>query len=184
VRLINEKPPEELAESITPYLDLRELTRFIAVQNFLGELDGFNGKWGMNNFYLYRLQHHQQHVVIAWDDDLTFADPGYELTSYQDNNVLVRKLMAIPEYHALYFDTLTEAMQSAAQLEGGFTLGALETEIRRELDLTNDAMLADRVRPTTDDDYLAAREFMTLFAQRRIRYVECGMARRAGHPCD
>ena len=185
VRLINEKPPEELAESLNPYLDLRALTRFIAVQNFLGEIDGFSGKWGMNNFYLYRLQHQQQHVVIAWDDDLTFADPGYELTSYQDNNVLVRKLMAIPEYHTLYFETLIEAMQSAAHADADPRFGALESEIRRELDLIHDAMLADHVRPYTDTEYLDAREFMTLFAQRRIRYVECEVARLTGaRPCE
>lgn len=185
VRLINEKPPEELAESVNPYLDLRALTRFIAVQNFLGEIDGFAGKWGMNNFYLYRLQHQQQHVVIAWDDDLTFADPSYELTSYQDNNVLVRKLMAIPEYHTLYFDTLIEAMQSAARADADPRFGALESEIRRELDLIHDAMLADHVRPSTDTEYLDAREFMTLFAQRRIRYVECEVARLTGaRPCE
>ena len=54
--MINEKPSEELSEAVGPYLDLRGLTRFLAVQNFIGEIDGFAGKWGMNNFYLYRLR--------------------------------------------------------------------------------------------------------------------------------
>jgi len=186
VRLINEKPPEELTEGVDPYLNLRSVVRYLAVQNFLGEMDGLSGKWGMNNFYLYRLQHQLQHVVIAWDDDLTFLDPAYELTSYQDNNVLVRKLMAVPEYRQLYFDTLSEAMRSASEgaTEGG-GLGAMEVEIRRELDLIDGAMLADPNRPYTDTEYLDAREFMKQFARQRVRYVECEVARLTGtQPCD
>ncbi|MEP6782772.1 MAG: CotH kinase family protein, partial [Acidobacteriota bacterium] len=146
VRLINEKPASELKEAVGPYLDLNELVRFIAVQNFLGEIDGFAGKWGMNNFYLYRLQHHDQHVLIAWDDDLTFLDPSYDLTSFQDNNVLVKKLMDVPEYRALYYATLDEAVRSALEPSAVPEVGAFEFEIRRQLDQIDAAMLADTLR--------------------------------------
>jgi len=184
-RLINEKPAAELKEAVGPYLDLNELVRFIAVQNFLSEIDGFAGKWGMNNFYLYRLQHHDQHVVIAWDDDLTFLDSSYDLTSYQDNNVLVKKLMEVPEYRALYYDTLSAAARSALEPSATVAVGALEFEIRRELDLIDQAMLADTFRPYSDAEYLDAREFMKQFAPRRARYVECEVARVTGaaRPC-
>ena len=185
VRLINEKPPEELKEAVGPYLDLPGLVRYLAVQNFIGEIDGFTGKWGVNNFYLYRLQHHDQHVVIAWDDDLTFLDPAYEVTSYQENNVLVKKLMEVPEYRALYFSTLSDAVRSAGNVAPDATLGALELEIRRELDQIDLAMLADTQRPYTDTEYLDAREYMKQFAPRRVRYVECEVARLTGaRPCS
>ena len=184
VRIVNEKPAEELAQSLEPYLDLRAMTRYLAVQNFLGELDGFSGRWGVNNFYLYRLQHHDQHIVIAWDDDLTFLDPSYDLMSYQDNNVLVRKLMAIPEYRGLYFATLDEAAHSADEGASDGEPGALEREIRRELDLIDPAMLADTLRPFTNAEYLDARDAMKVFPLRRIRYVECEVARITGaRPC-
>ena len=184
VRLINEKPSEELSEAVGPYLDLRGLTRFLAVQNFIGEIDGFAGKWGMNNFYLYRLQHHAQHRIIAWDDDLTFLDPSYDVMSFQESNVLVSKLMAVPEYRALYFETLSEAAKSANEGVAQGQPGALELEIRRELDLIDGAMLADTQRPYTDAEYLDAREFMKQFAPRRARYVECEVARLTGtRPC-
>jgi spore coat protein H len=185
VRLINEKPSSELKEAIGPYLDLNELVRFLAVQNFIGEIDGFAGKWGMNNFYLYRLQHHDQHVLIAWDDDLTFLDPAYDLTSYQDANVLVKKVMEVPEYRALYFDTLGEAVRSALEPSVTPEVGALEFEIRRQLDLIDQAMLSDTVRPYTDAEYIDAREFIKQFALRRARYVECEVARVTGaaRPC-
>jgi len=185
VRLINEKPASELTEAVGPYLDLRGLTRFLAIQNFIGEIDGFAGKWGMNNFYLYRLQHQAQHRIIAWDDDLTFLDPRYDVTSFQEPNVLVKKLMDVPEYRALYFETLAEAARSARDNATETVSGALEIEIRRQLELIDAAMLADTRRPYTDTDYLDARQDMTQIASRRIRYVECEVARLAlGHPCE
>lgn len=182
VRLINEKPAEELTEAVGPYLDLRGLVRYLAVQNFIGEIDGFSGKWGMNNFYLYRRQHHDQHVVIAWDDDLSFLDPAYELTSYHDTNVLVKKLMEVPEYRALYFATLGDAIRSASEIAQGVEQGAMEAEIRAELDVIDPAMLADTQRPWTDAEYIDAREYMKQFAPRRVRYVECEVARATGGP--
>jgi spore coat protein CotH len=185
VRLINEKPAEELTDAVDPYLDLRGLTRFLAIQNFIGEIDGFAGKWGMNNFYLYRLQHQAQHRIIAWDDDLTFLDTVFDVTSFQEPNVLVKKLMEVPEYRALYFQTLAEAARSASEGAGETEPGALESEIRGELDVINAAMLADTRRPYTDTEYLDARDYMTQFAARRARYVECEVARlSSGRPCS
>ena len=182
VRLINEKPAAELTDAVGPYLDLRGLVRYLAIQNFLGEIDGFAGKWGMNNFYIYRLQHHDQHVLIAWDDDLTFLDPAYEVTSYHDSNVLVNKLMAVPEYRALYFATLGDAVRSAAEGSTEERPGAMEQEARRQIERIDQAMLADAQRPWTDTEYLDAREYMKLFAPRRVRYVECEVARLTGAP--
>ena len=107
VRLVNETPPASLAEEVGPYLDLRALVRFVAAQNFLGENDGFLGQWGMNNFYLYRLENQPQHVLIAWDDDLSFwGGPTYDVLGFHDSNVLMRKLMAVPEFRTVYLATL------------------------------------------------------------------------------
>jgi hypothetical protein len=138
----------------------------------------------MNNFYLYRLQHHDQHVLIAWDNDLSFLDPVYELTSYQEANVLVRKLMAVPEYRSLYYATLTEAADSASAGMSDTEPGALEREIRRALEVIEPAMLADTHRPYSDGEHIHAREAMKQFALRRIRYVECEVARlTVARPC-
>ena len=175
------EPAEELTDGRPPIPGPDTLPR---LQNFISEIDGFAGKWGMNNFYLYRLQHQPQHRIIAWDDDLTFLDPSYDVMSFQESNVLVSKLMAVPEYRALYFETLSEAVKSANERVSQGELGALELEIRRELDLIDGAMLADTQRPYTDAEYLDAREFMKQFAPRRARYVECEVARLTGtRPC-
>jgi Tfp pilus assembly protein PilF len=140
----------------------------------------------MNNFYLYRPQRRPQHRVIAWDEDLAFLDTDYSVTSFQDENVLVRKLMEVPEYRSLYWSTLNEAVVSASEGKTADTAGALEAETRRRLDLIDQAMLADTQRPWTDSEYLEAREYLKQFAPRRARYVECEVARltRAARPCS
>ena len=185
VRLINEKPAEELAQSVGPLLDLEGLVRYVALQNFLSEIDGFTGRWGANNFYLYRPASGTQHVLIPWDDDLSFIDTDYGVTSYQDTNLLVRKLMEIPEYRALYITTLQQAMLAANDGFPQQPIGALEREIRRQIDLVDAAMLSDPVRPWTTSEYEAARDYMKQFSARRIRYVECAVAQLTGaRPCN
>lgn len=185
VRLINEKPAEELSAAVGPYLDLAAVVRYLAVQNFIGEIDGLAGQWGINNFYLYRLQHTEQHVLIAWDEDLAFLDPSYDLMSNHDANVLVRKVISIPEYRALYLATLADAARSAGEGADGEHPGAMERETRREFEVIDQAMLADTQRPWTDTEYVDAREYMKLFAPRRVRYVECELARLTGaRPCS
>lgn len=185
VRLINETPPDRLTESVGPLLDLNELVRYVALQNFMSEIDGFDGKWGVNNFYLYRPQHHDQQVLIAWDEDLSFLDTEFSVTSYHDTNVLINKLMTVPEYRDLYFSTLRDALRSAGEGASATSAGALEGEIRREIDLMDQAMLSDPVRSYTTSEYQDAREYMKQFAPRRMRFVECEVARLTGaRPCD
>lgn len=185
IRLINESTPADLVAKVGPLLDLDEVVRYVALQNFISEIDGFVGQFGTNNFYLYRLQHHDKHEVIAWDEDLSFLDPRYALTELHGTNVLMVKLMAVREYRDLYFATLREAADAA---EAGATVerpGALETEIRRELALTLEALERDPQRLSTETEFLVARDQMKQFAPQRIRYVQCEVARLAGEPlCD
>ena len=77
-------------------------------------------------------------------------------------------------------------MRSALEPSATPQVGALEFEIRREVDLIDQAMLADTFRPYTDTEYIDAREFAKQFAQRRARYVECVVARvtNAALPCS
>ena len=41
-------------DRVNQYIDLNYLVKYIAVESFLGEYDGFAGNYGMNNFYMYR----------------------------------------------------------------------------------------------------------------------------------
>ena len=181
VRLINETPSSSLMETLGPHLDLPGLVRYVAVQNFLGENDGFLGEWGVNNFYLYRLENKPQHVFIAWDDDLTFwGGPTYDVLSFHDNNVLMKKVMAVPPLRALYLSTLYEAAVAAAEVPPGLTIGSLENEIRRELELIDTAMRADTVKPYTETDFQTASDLMRQYAPKRVTFVLCEVERLTG----
>jgi hypothetical protein len=47
---------------IGPRFDIPGFIRFVAAQAYLGDTDGFLGAFGMNNFYLYRLENQDKHV--------------------------------------------------------------------------------------------------------------------------
>ncbi len=66
----------------------------------------------MNNFYLYRLENQDVHVLIAWDTDNTFWGPLFPIRP-DDTNVLMQKLMRIPEYNALWFTEIQRANEMA-----------------------------------------------------------------------
>jgi len=91
----------------------------------------------------------------------------------------------VPQYRDLYFATLRGAIVSAGDGASEVSAGAMENEIRREIDLVDAAMLSDSVRPWTTAEYEDAREYMKHFAPRRMRFVECEVARLTGaRPCD
>ena len=82
---------------LNEHLDLHAFMRYVAAQNFVGQNDGFLGYEGMNNFYFYRLENSSQHVFIAWDEDNAFWGPEYPIDMRQQDNVLTRKAMQVPE---------------------------------------------------------------------------------------
>ena len=157
------------------------------MQNFLGENDGFVGEWGVNNFYLYRLENKPQHGIIAWDDDLTFLDSGVDLRRVELPGI-ERAREQTDGVAGVSRPVLRDAERGREIGERGHGAGrarrAGDRDSRRELDLIDGAMLADTQRPYSDTEYLDAREFMKQFAARRARYVECEVARLTGtRPC-
>ncbi len=182
VRLVNDTRAEDLASVLEPRLDVTAFLRYLAMQNFVAENDGFTGYDGMNNFYFYRLENSDRHVLIAWDEDNAFHSTDYSLTTRHDENVLVRKVMASSGWKAQYFATLGEAAESASQVDEGQTDGWLLAEVRRQLDLIAAAMAEDPSKPYTHDEHVAAREALLGFPSARITYVRCEAARAVDAP--
>ena len=108
ITLANQTPEDRFVEVLGPRFDLPGFVRFVAAQAFLGDTDGFLGAFGMNNFYLYRLENQDKHVLIAWDTDNTFWGPTFPIRP-DDTNVLMQKLMRIPEYNALWYAEIARA---------------------------------------------------------------------------
>ena len=169
ITLANQTPVERFVEVIGPRFDLPGFIRFVAAQAFLGDTDGFLGAFGINNFYLYRLENKIQHVLIAWDTDNTFWGPTFPIRP-DDTNVLMQKLMRIPEYNALWFSELARATQMA-EAENW-----LDTEIVRSVQQIDAAMKEDVYKPYSNNSYEGEAGFMLSFARDRIAYVKCALA--------
>lgn len=174
VRLVNESNSGNFESSIADRLDLPAVVRYLATQNFVADFDGFNGYDGMNNFYLYRLEKSTKHVLIAWDEDNAFLQPDYPILTRIDENALTSRLLSIPSYKSQYFGVLLEAADSASTW--------LKQEMQRQLDMINEAMLADPVKPYSNAEHLAGRENLLNFPDARITYVRCEVARGTESP--
>jgi spore coat protein CotH len=176
IQIANTTPPDRFAADVGPKLDLAQVVRFIAAQVFLAETDGFLGGFGINNLYLYRLENSDQHVFIAWDADNTFYHPEYPTNSGMNDNILIRALMAIPEYNALWYEEMRRNVQMAE--EGDW----LNTEIIRHLQRIDQAMREDPLKPYSSNAYEAKAGEMLNFARRRIAFVRCELERGAANP--
>jgi hypothetical protein len=182
VRLVDETRQDRLPEVIGGLFDLPAFIRYVAAQNFVGETDGFLGAWGVNNFYFYRLEDQDKHVLIAWDADSTFWGPTFPTNDGHDSNVLMAKLMRVPEYAAMYRAELERAIQVASEPVGDSTW--LDTEIRRQLDLIDTAVRDDPGRPYSINQYNGAADKMRRFTGTRIEYVRCELARGPRSGCE
>jgi spore coat protein CotH len=169
ITLANQTPEDRYNEVIGPIFDLPGFIRFVAAQAFVGETDGFLGAFGMNNFYLYRLENSSKHVLIAWDDDNAFWGPAFPVKPPEDN-VLMAKLMRIPEYNALWYSELARAAQLAEQDDW------LNTEIIRQVQTIDEAMKSDVYKPFSNNSFEGDAGEMLSFAHDRIAYIKCALS--------
>ena len=182
LKLVDETRQDRLSEVIGNRFDLPGFIRYVAAQNFVAETDGFLGAWGVNNFYLYRLEDRDTHVLIAWDADSSFWGPTFPTNDGHDANILMAKLMRVPEYAALYRAELQRVVDTASELVDGDTTW-LDAEIRRQLELIDQAMRDDTLRPHTVDQYTGAAGGMREFAAARFAYVRCEIERGPNAGC-
>ena len=174
VRLVNSTPAASFEQTIGARLDLPGFVRYVAVQNFIAQNDGFNGYDGMNNFYFYRLEDSASHVFIAWDEDNAFLTPDFQITTRLNENVLTRNTLQVPAFNAQYLSVLLEAATAATDW--------LQQETQRQLTMIAGAMQEDTLKPYSNAEHAADRDTMLAFAPARIAYVQCEVAKLAGTP--
>lgn len=175
IRLANNTPPDRFAAEVGAKLDIPQVIRFIAAQVFLAETDGFLGGFGINNLYLYRLENSDVHVFIAWDADNTFYHPEYPTNSGINENILMRALMAVPQYQALYWEEMRRNVQMAE--EGDW----LHNEIIRHVQRVDTAMKEDPVKPHSNSMYEVKAGEMLGFTRARVTFVKCELERGPGN---
>jgi len=173
VRLVNTTASGSFEATVGPRLDLPGFVRYLAMQNFIAQNDGFNGYDGMNNFYFYRLENSDRHVFIAWDEDNAFLTPEFQITTRLTDNILTRNtLQYSAAYTAQYYETLLEAATSASDW--------MLAEMQRQFTMIEAAMQEDTVKPYTNAEHAADRDTMLAFAPARVTYVRCEVAKTVG----
>jgi len=171
VRTVNNASDQDFVAAVSEYLDPAAYVRLVAVQAFLAECDGLLGGWGVNNHNLYRFDRRNLHQFIPWDASCSFFLIDYPLDIGHAQNVLMRRIMAVPEFRALYASTVLDAAALADQADEPSTPGYFEREIARLQDLVRAAAYADTLKPFTNDEFDAASAFVLEFARRRSAIV-------------
>ena len=176
VRAINASPDDLFTRAVGNFLDLRSVMRYLAVENFVAETDGFLGEWEMHNFYLYRFRQDPRSELIPWDKDTAFSAPDHPVDFNLETNVLVRRAMAIPELRQVYFDALRECASVAEESASGDSRGWLEREVDREARQIEAAVATDPVFPFSLDQFEWEVESLRRFARTRAAFVRCAVA--------
>jgi hypothetical protein len=194
VQTINDSEEWRLEEALSPYLDVRQYIKHIAIENFLSEPDGLLGGLGMSNFYLYRFEGRSEFAIIPWDQDLAFEwldtpPPWHNF----ENNVLATKIWHSPELRSAYLQTLIDVAASVGPPLGTPAVidpatrhcpapprqppcGWLEQEIFRQYAQIQEAALADPRTPHSDETFEEAIEFLKRFARERAAIVRAYVA--------
>ena len=187
VQTINQTSDAAFRGAIGEYLDLTKFIRYVAVEMFVGDNDGFLGDYAMNNFFLYRFDNSKLFTFIPWDKSEAFKN-GFEYSIFHNisdvpsflQNRLMARVLRYPDLYDLYLDTLVAYARSAED-PGGSTDGRgwLEREMQSEYRQIRDAALTDPLKPFTNEQFEGAISALGVFARRRGDFVrsEVGRAR-------
>jgi spore coat protein CotH len=164
-RTINSAPAASFRDAVNPRLDLESTLRLIAGETFLAEWDGILGYAGMNNFYLYVSGSSEQARLFPWDADHTFQAADYPLLAGATENVLMRRMLEDPVLRARYFQLVNEAIGVA--MSGDW----LVREVTTQYEQIRDSVLADTLKPYTNEEFDAAYAELLTIARTRPAFV-------------
>jgi hypothetical protein len=152
-------------ERIEAYLDLPQMIRYAAIEAFLGEIDGFTGYAGVNNFYVYRPDGSTRHIFLPWDRDHTMWQLDISIFERVNGNRLLYNALAHSDLRALYLDTIERCAKSA--LEDKW----LEAQASRLAALVDSAAPFDTRLPYAKEKHDGDVANVIDFAQRRSSFV-------------
>jgi spore coat protein CotH len=171
-RAINDARDEAFEADVGQYVDLRRFVRFLAVDRFLADNDGFLGFWGPNNFYLYRFADTGRSELIPWDKDSAFYDWHWDLFENVDRNVLARRTLAVPALRRAYLEDLLECVRLATAPEPPESrVGWLEAEVLRVRAQIAEATRADENKGFPMERVDDELDKVLVFVRQRISFV-------------
>lgn len=177
IRTINEAPDDRFADLVGARIDLPQVMRYVAVENFLSDPDGLLGHWGLHNFYLFRPVAGGPARLIPWDKDSTFSAPDHPLDFHVADNVLVRRALDVPALQQIYAETLLTCARLASERDPDSLdpRGWLEREVDRVADAIRAGVANDPVVPFTLEQFDAEVEWLRQFARLRPAFVGCAL---------
>jgi uncharacterized protein (TIGR03437 family) len=175
IRTMNQEPDATFLSAMAPYLDLHLFLRHIAVETYVADFDCILGDYfGMNNFHFYRFVNQQLSQFIPWDKDNAFSTTVRPVLTNANQNVLMQRLMAIPEYEQYYFQALVNTTVNAE------TGDWLQQEATREYNQIQQAAYLDNNKlylnmgnlvPCDNPCFDAAAAYVVAFAPLRTPFV-------------
>lgn len=178
MQTVNQAGAAVFQTAVGEYLNLQKFLRHVAVEVFVGDYDGFIGNYGINNFYLYRLDNRRLFNLIAWDKSEAFkAGPTssvfHNINDVPDTqyNLLMTRVLSFTDLHNTFLDSLLECARSAAELVPGDSRGWMEREVQREYAQIREAARADTDKPYSNEAFEEEVRAMVDFAQRRSAIV-------------
>lgn len=141
IKTVNQASDTDFVRLVSPLADLDEFVSYLAVEQYVSEVDGFLGYAGMTNYYLYRRMADNRFTFIPWDKDNAFAITERSIWANTQGNVLARRVLAVPELRQRFLQTVAHA----GEIAGGAG-GWLMQERERGLALIREAALADPAR--------------------------------------
>ena len=181
VRIVNNDSDAVWRGNLDPYIDWDNFLRHIAIENVLSDQDGFNGDYGMNNFYFYRKHNSNKFLWIPWDKSEAFKN-GPEQTIWHNfldgvpdrRNRLSGRAMTSPDLQTKYLDLLIEVANSLSQPDPANPAdkrGWMEREIDREYAQIKDLVYTDAEKPFSNDQFEEEVAKLKTFARTRPDYV-------------
>jgi spore coat protein CotH len=188
VRIVNDSDPQAAFRiRVDPYVQWDNFIKHIAIENCVADQDGYNGDYGMNNFYWYNWTNTNLFTWIPWDKSEAFkAGPFlpifHNITDVPApiRNRLTGRALNSDDLRTLYLDTLLACAKSASALDPeapGDTRGWMEREIQREYAQIRDLVYSDNQKPFTNEQFEQEVETLRTFARERPKFVEAEVAK-------
>lgn len=182
-RTIRDSRDRDFVTEAGALIDLQQVLRLVAADNFMADWDGMLGYAGLNNIYMYRPLGGPA-VIIPWDKDNALHAPDYSAFEGTRENALVARAMRDPRLRDVYLATLQMAAVASREPVapvppvrpiagvGAEPLGWLEALVESTARLIRKAAWADPVKPSSNEQFEAAIAEARRFARIRASIVE------------
>jgi uncharacterized protein (TIGR03437 family) len=139
IRTLNSVSDADFERTMSGLMDLKLWSVHNAIEKYISDYDAILGDvFGMNNFWLYRYDKTNFHQFLLWDKDASYNWIQRPVMEHADQNVLMKRTIALPNRKAEYLDGIYKTAVLAGA-KGGW----LEWEHKRDYDLLKPSIYED-----------------------------------------